>query len=1111
MRASLEWDGESRLMMSEVEEPSVASQLLPPGDYTLVLNGQSSPEPYRVTLSLIDPWSQHGSLSPAPLSDLPQLDLELTSETERVASFAAEGQRIAVQLSLQNSEEQALHLPLAAHYSHVGGTVTGLPDELTLEPGEQVALDLIWTLPPNVLESADIMLFVRAGGHIAQHTLQPQRDISLVDPITMPEVPEPLPGMTNLGWNALGATFVDADSGEPVDDLPQRRNGYAHFLLDGMAAAGSSIYRERGLLGEALPPIQLAGEGGRIHALAFNQRSAHGLRDRWREVEIALGTSHDDLDVVMTVELASPDGEQFYMLDEPRHATHVQLRPLSTWGLNQGGTGGAGTGLLQVLGEPLGELADRHHNLLDHELGGHWVYTLPDIDSLHGFQGQRYTHNRVTEKRETRRGQRISGQRIEMVFAFLQQRAARIDELHWIENLDWDGLPVEQVKVYTATESPVGPWHAQADWALERDADGVAKLVLDEAPWARYVRLVFDEPDIPEGERRASWRIPQTLQVFEAETLGSGRSVLGHWGLDHSRGPLENQQPVSDQALRQVEDEASHADAPWKLHERVTGRVKEPGDARHYRLELPQGDNTLALRLQESQRGRLQATLLDPDGREVALGWRDDDSGQRLAEVVGLIPGEYQLSVTEPPRSVVFAWDGSGSVASHQPAIYQALNRFAEGLEPGREIFNMLPLDGPLLIDGWAESPSQVAATLAAYDDRFAGSNSEPALRIATRALERQQGERAIFLITDAEQTGRDLSVWNDLARVRPRIFSLEISHGNSVATEANRWYQDQMMSWAHVGNGHYRYTTDRSGLVRAFEEGMQLLRQPTRFALEIDSRYQEPPEPGRLRVVSADPERPAVAAGAVHLIFDASGSMLRQMEGGRRIEVARRIVQQVLDERIPEQVPVALRAFGHTAPHSCETELLVAPSEGNHAAVRRAVGGIQAINLARTALADSLDAVLGDLTDYADQRRLVVMLTDGEETCDGDLEQSVQQLVEEGVDVRLNIVGFHIDELDLQADFERFAELGGGEYFDSHDGDELIASLASALAAPWRVIDSSGEVVAHGRVDDGQVVELDVGTYELVIETRDGETRRPFEMTPQAAIKLQVEAGGEP
>src|SRR5690554_2780794 len=121
----------------------------------------------------------------------------------------------------------------------------------------------------------------------------------------------------------------------------------------------------------------------------------------------------------------------------------------------------------------------------------------------------------------------------------------------------------------------------------------------------------------------------------------------------------------------------------------------------------------------------------------------------------------------------------------------------------------------------------------------------------------------------------------------------------------------------------------------------MRELRRPSEFLLAVERRYQEPPEPGSLAVVDADPEQPAVAAGVVHLIFDASGSMLRRMEGGRRIEVARTIVQQVLDQRVPERVPVALRAYGHTEPHSCETELLVAPEAGSHAKVREAVSEI--------------------------------------------------------------------------------------------------------------------------------------------------------------------------
>ena len=1094
MEVQLEWQGERLLSMSQVDQTEEASEWLPPGDYTLVLRGaRASPEPYRVSVSLVDPWL------PEVTS---QLEAELFSDTHRVAAFIAEGQRVSSPLVIKNRGSEVQHVSLAAHISHAGGSAEGLPDELTLEPDERIELDLEWTLPPGLLENAEVSLFVRAGEQVAEHRLPPVSGAPAVDPVAVPELPESLQGLTDLAWSALGATFVAADSGEPIEELPQQRRGHAHFLIDGMAAAGSSI-EVQSVLGEALPPIRLAGDGGRVHGVAFNQRSSHAYGNRWREVEIAMGESYQDLEVVMTVEMAATDGEQFFLLDEPRQASHIQLRPLSVWGDPSIRNRLHGTGLLRVLAEPAGELAERRHDLLDRALGGHWVYTLPHLNTLQGLQGERYSHNRVMDERQVQRGESIRGRRVEMVFAFLQQRAARIERLRWEENLEWAGLPVERARVYTATESPVGPWQLQAEWLLERDADGVAELLLEEMPQARYLRLVFDEPEAGESRDERNWRIPAKLAVFEAETLGSGRSILGHWGMDHSRGPLEAARATKTQTLHRVEDDHSQADAPWELRGQVTGRVEEPGDTRHYQLLLAEGDNTLSLALEESQHGRLQVTLRDPEEQEVALSWRDQEGSQRIAKAVDLAPGEYHLSVAEPPRSVVFLWDGSGSVASHQPAIYQALNRFAEGLEPGREVLNMLPLGGPLLIDGWAESPSQVVATLAAYDNRFTGSDSEPALRAATRALEQQPGERAIFLITDAEQVNRDLSVWQDLARVQPRIFTLEIAHGNRVDTEASRWYQQQMLGWAQVGNGLYRYATGRSDLVRAFEEGMLMLRRPTTFALAVESRYQDPPEPGSLRVVSGD--EPVVAAGAVHLIFDASGSMLRQMEGGRRIEVARRIVQQVLDERIPDTVPVALRAFGHTEPHSCATELLVAPSENNHAEVRQAVGGIQAVNLARTALADSLDAVHDDLAVYAGQRRLVVMLTDGEETCEGDLEQSVSALVTEGVDVRLNIVGFHIDELDLQAEFERFAELGGGEYFDSHDGDQLVEGLVNALAAPWRVVDERGEVVARGRVDDEAPVELAVGTYELIIETREGEYRRQVEMTPRAALQLTV------
>ncbi|MCA1769603.1 MAG: VWA domain-containing protein, partial [Halomonas sp.] len=624
-----------------------------------------------------------------------------------------------------------------------------------------------------------------------------------------------------------------------------------------------------------------------------------------------------------------------------------------------------------------------------------------------------------------------------------------------------------------------------------------------DAPWARYLRLVFDEPTADPEQHSPRWRIPAELQAIEASDLASRESILAYWGLDHTRGPYEVHLQGGAADLEGGSFEALTGMETLPAGERLgEGRFEEPGESTAYRIHLEEGNNTLAFFLAETLRGRLSAALTDPEGEELALEWRAEPGGRR-AEAVGLVPGKYRLTLAEPPRSIVFIWDGSGSVGRHQPAIYQALMRFAEGLRPGREVVNLMAMGGPLLIDGWGESPEAMAMALGHYDMRYFDSDAEPSLRIASRALEQHDGEKVIFLITDAEQVGRDLGAWQALARVKPRIFTMSLGHGGHRDPDELRWYQDLMHAWAQVGDGHYAYAAGRNDMIQAFEESMRKLRRPTDYALAMDQSWQAPPDPGSLRVVSG--EVPVVGAGVVQLIFDASGSMLQAMEGGRRIEVARRIVTQVLDERVPRDIPVALRAFGHTEPHSCATELLVEPTIGNHDEVRQVVDGLRAINLARTPLADSLAAVQHDLVAFADQPRLVVMLTDGEETCDGDVEAAVERLVEEGIDVRLNIVGFHIDDPALQGDFARLATLGGGEYFDSRNDRELVEGLSSALAAEWRVFDGNGDSLATGRVD-GEPVTLPVGEHELVVQAQGEERRQRIQVSPGEHLELRLE-----
>src|SRR5690606_8593260 len=158
-------------------------------------------------------------------------------------------------------------------------------------------------------------------------------------------------------------------------------------------------------------------------------------------------------------------------------------------------------------------------------------------------------------------------------------------------------------------------------------------------------------------------------------------------------------------------------------------------------------------------------------------------------------------------------------------------------------------------------------------------------------------------------------------------------------------------------------------------------------------------------------------------------------------------------------------------------------------AAMQRTIAGINAKNLARTPIADSLAAVASDLS-KAKGRKIVVLLTDGEETCEGDPARAIADLQARGIDVRVNIVGFAIGDEALSTQFADWAEQGGGRYFAANDGEALDAAMRQALRVPYAVLDADGNVVAEGELD-GEAVTLPQGIYRVQVQS---EPPREFE-----------------
>jgi hypothetical protein len=230
---------------------------------------------------------------------------------------------------------------------------------------------------------------------------------------------------------------------------------------------------------------------------------------------------------------------------------------------------------------------------------------------------------------------------------------------------------------------------------------------------------------------------------------------------------------------------------------------------------------------------------------------------------------------------------------------------------------------------------------------------------------------------------------------------------------------------------------------------------------------------------------------------------MLKRLDGKRRIVIAKEVLSDVVSRHIAPGTPVALRIFGHKEPNSCRTDLEIALAPLDPVKASKTIQGVSAMNLARTPIADSLAKVESDLK-KASGRRVIVLVTDGEETCDGKPEEVIQMLQDKDFDVTLNIVGFAIDDAALETRFKSWADLGGGRYFSANSQAGLSASLREALQVPYTVYDSAGALVTEGIVG-GEPSKLEQGLYRVVVRTSPPQTFEKVEVRGETHVELKL------
>jgi hypothetical protein len=219
----------------------------------------------------------------------------------------------------------------------------------------------------------------------------------------------------------------------------------------------------------------------------------------------------------------------------------------------------------------------------------------------------------------------------------------------------------------------------------------------------------------------------------------------------------------------------------------------------------------------------------------------------------------------------------------------------------------------------------------------------------------------------------------------------------------------------------------------------------------------------------------------SVAIVFDTSGSMLQALDDSTRAEIARDSLIDLVTTTIPAGTNVSLRTFGDE-PGSCDTRLVVPQAPLDPDAMSQVIAELPIVNEVKTPIGASL-AEVGDDLGTSPGPKIVVLVTDGEETCDGDPAAEIQALIDSGIDVRVNIVGFALDDDALKQQFAEWARIGNGRYIDAGNADELTAAIADSVQPTYDVVDSDGNVITSGQVG-GEPVDVPPGTYTIVVHS---------------------------
>jgi hypothetical protein len=194
----------------------------------------------------------------------------------------------------------------------------------------------------------------------------------------------------------------------------------------------------------------------------------------------------------------------------------------------------------------------------------------------------------------------------------------------------------------------------------------------------------------------------------------------------------------------------------------------------------------------------------------------------------------------------------------------------------------------------------------------------------------------------------------------------------------------------------------------------------------------------------------------------------------------------------------VGLRVYGHRyglneAQACTDTELMVPIGPIAKAQLIDTVNKVQLKG--KTPLVISVLEAIKDFEKFPNGS--IILVTDGIESCNGDIKSIAPAIKAAGLELEVNIVGFDIKEAAARQELESIAKSTDGRYIDARNAGELLSALEQTLKLEYVLLDDKGKEVGRGTVG-GEEVKVKDGSYTLRVLL----TPQPIE------IKITIKTG---